>query len=230
MPAQSVGEDHQSVIIGTDDLVPVDEDGGNIPARYTSLLDAIGLVQPVGCTAVHIGDGIVLTAGHCVDPSRVDCSRLEILWGFRGAQHGITSTCASIIAFQHDENADWAVIKVVPTPPAVIPVDACSEPAPGAAVTIFSHPNLMPLEWSNVCVIEPASQAGRSGIEFAHACDTLAGSSGAPIIDDTSLRVVGIHNGGSAPWNYGTFVSPIPYFDAARVACWCGKDQPGNAS
>lgn len=224
--AVDVAEARSAVVIGEDDLVSVDEDGGNVPERYRALLDAIGLLAPLDCTASHIGGGLVLTAGHCL--AGVDCSELLVRWALRGSRAGSTSRCVEVLAAAHDGGADYAVLRVSPIPGAAIPIAPCSAPAPGTAVTIFSHPEQKPLAWSNTCMIEPGAAAGRGGIEFAHACDTRIGSSGAPVIDDTTLRVVGIHDGGFESWNYGTFVSPIPYFDPARLECWCADRTAGG--
>ena len=45
---------------------------------------------------------------------------------------------------------------------------------------------------------------------FSHQCDTDPGSSGATVLDDTSLKVIGIHDGGIAPWNYATYLADTP--------------------
>lgn len=216
-----MGESQQGVVIGDRDLVPVEENGSNIPARYGPLLDAIGLLEPSGCTAVHIGQGVVLTAGHCVALGVGDCSDLQVRWALRGQREGIVSACTGVLAAQHDPEGDYAVLQVEPVPGVAIPVEACSEPAPGTAITMFSHPARRPLEWSDTCMVEAGATAGRGAFEFVHACDTENGSSGAPVISDDSLRLVGIHDGGIAPWNYGTFLSRLPFFNAAREACWC---------
>lgn len=221
-PEDAMGEACHSIVIGYNDLVPAEEDGRIIPARYGPLLDAIGMLEPSGCTAVHIGQGVVLTAGHCVALGSGDCSDIQIRWALRGQREGIASTCTSVLAAQRDFDADYAALQVDPVPNAAIPIEACSEPAPGTAITMFSHPGRRPLEWSDTCMVEAGATGGRGVFEFAHACDAEDGSSGAPVIDDNSLRLVGIHDGGIAPWNYGTFLSPLPFFNAAREACWCG--------
>lgn len=229
LPTDAVGTSRQGVIVGENDLVPVDADGSNIPARYRPLLDAIGLLEPSGCTAVHVGQGLVLTAGHCVAVDTGDCSEVQVRWAMRGNQEGSTSTCTSVLASQQDADADYVLFRVEPAPPAAIRVDACSEPLPGTPITIFGHPSRRPLEWSNTCMIEPGAMVRGGAHEFAHVCDTEKGSSGAPVIDDVSLRLVGIHVGGLASWNYGTFLSPLPFLQSEREACWCGLPPPSGA-
>ena len=53
-----------SKIIGTNDLIAVNALATNIPLKYKALVNAFGLMS-MSCTATHIGNGYVLTAGHC---------------------------------------------------------------------------------------------------------------------------------------------------------------------
>src|SRR6187402_1012449 len=74
-------------IIGTNDLTPVKQDGANIPAKYKALVDAFGVLS-VGCTATHLGDGIVISAGHCFGATstrknNVPCTGKTVKWGVR---------------------------------------------------------------------------------------------------------------------------------------------------
>src|SRR5262245_19960319 len=74
-------------IIGANDLVVVQRDGDNIPAKYRSLVDAFGVIS-LGCTTTHTGGGLVLTAGHCFSapPERknnVPCRDVTVKWGVR---------------------------------------------------------------------------------------------------------------------------------------------------
>ena len=80
--ASSSNAQYIEKIIGDNDLIAVDSTGSNIPERYHNLLNAFGRMS-MGCTATHIGNGYVLTAGHCfyasAEPERdAECSDTTI--------------------------------------------------------------------------------------------------------------------------------------------------------
>jgi hypothetical protein len=208
-------------IIGTNDLEPVLQNGANIPSKYSTLIDAFGLIS-MGCTATHIGNGLVLTAGHCFNGpakrgSQADCSKWVIQWGLRkDATPYLVSRCKEILAYELNDDRDYAIFTVDNAPSAYVEVDLTEKPANGAVITIFGHPQARPLEWSKTCVVEPGSKGKWGADEFSHQCDTEPGNSGSTIIDDTTLKVVGIHDGGRAPWNYGTYLLSTPIAEYAN--------------
>jgi len=199
-----------SVVLGARDLVPVLQDGSNVPARYRYLYDAIGRMSPSICTVSHVGNGIAITAGHCFKNG--DYGTIE--WGVRASDHPqgyLVSEVTRVIAkrWVADEQTDYAIIAVAPAPNAAVPI-ALTRPAQNTTTTIFSHPHYRPLEWSQLCKRGALSNA----TVFRHSCDTEPGSSGAAVFDDTTLRVYGIHNGGHADdYNYGTFLADTPLAD-----------------
>ena len=216
-PATDVQTD--SVILGTNDLVRVSYDGTNVPMKYRGMLDAVGRIIPSKCTVTHVGNGIAISAGHCFrgPQARADdlpCTGLggttaTIQWGVRGELHAepyLESSC-HILALAYDpDGADYAILSVDPAPPRVARV-TFERPVAGQALTIFSHPQGRPLEWSQVC---PRGDA-RSPEVFKHSCDTERGSSGAPVLDDAGVAIAGIHNGGYAnDFNYATYVADTP--------------------
>jgi hypothetical protein len=204
-------------IIGKDDLVAVNAEGSNIPTRYQKSIDAFGLIS-MGCTATHIGNGYVLTAGHCfeADESLVKdkgCADVTVDWGVReGKPAYLTSKCESIVAMQRDDVNDFAIFKVSPIPPTAIAVDLKVKISQGFRVTIFSHPEEMPLRWSKYCTVQRKLDPDFSPDTLQHKCDTNPGSSGATIIDAFTGKVVGIHDGGHLTsandgMNYGTYLT-----------------------
>ena len=90
-------------IIGDNDLTPVNADGTNIPEKYRSQIDAYGKIS-MGCTATHIGNGLVLTAGHCFDaPStranNLPCADITVELGVRvGHDAYLKSKCVKVLA------------------------------------------------------------------------------------------------------------------------------------
>jgi V8-like Glu-specific endopeptidase len=206
-------------VIGRNDLVAVDAEAANIPYRYQRLVDAFGIIN-MGCTATHIGKGYVLTAGHCFDaPMSVvrdqECADVTVRWGVReGKQAYLESQCEKIVAAQVTNNSDFAIFKVSPVPEASVAVDIRKPIAKGFKVTIFSHPEELPLRWSQHCIVERRLDDTFSSQTLQHKCDTNPGSSGATIIDAFTNKVVGIHDGGylsdyrlNRGMNYGTYLT-----------------------
>ncbi|MBY0555251.1 trypsin-like peptidase domain-containing protein [bacterium] len=215
-------------IIGENDLIAVDATGSNVPERYRSIIDGFGRMS-MGCTATHIGNGYVLTAGHCfyadTEPSRdLECSDTTIEWGVReGVEPYLTSTCEKIIIAQTNETEnDYALLKVSPVPAVAIGVEMQRKAIIGDSLTMFSHPEVLPLRWSQQCGIEREQHPDLPPGAFQHKCDTNPGSSGATILDLITLKVIGIHDGGvvngSGGANYGTFIMNSPLFEELKKA------------
>lgn len=212
-PAPAPGDDGK--IIGENDLTPVSANGDNIPAKYRPLLNAFGKLS-VGCTTTHLGDGLAVASGHCFNATsqRVDntsCAGVTVEWGARsGSPAYLTSNCEVVLAMQKTADIDYAIFRVAPAPTAKVAMRYTTRAAVDTPLTMFSHPLGRPLEWSKTCVLRPGSEGGWGANLFSHQCDTDSGSSGAAAIDDNSLEVVGIHNGGRVPWNYATYLANTP--------------------
>jgi V8-like Glu-specific endopeptidase len=202
-------------IIGSNELTPVIQDGANIPSKYRPLIDAFGKIS-MGCTATHIGQGLVITAGHCFDApeKRINnrpCDKVTVEWGYRKDKAPyMKSNCTMILAAELNDNRDYAIFRVSPVPPVSVEMDLSVKPKIGSTLTIFGHPQLRPLEWSQTCTLENPSNGGWGTDEFSHQCDTEPGNSGSTILDDSTLKIIGIHDGGRVPWNYGTYIVNTP--------------------
>lgn len=233
----SAADQRPAKIIGDNDLVAVNADASNIPLMYRSMVDAFGHMS-MGCTATHIGNGYVLTAGHCFWADEVplvdqSCNDLTVDWGVReGATSYLTSKCERLIVAQRSGMMDYAIFKVSPIPPVAIAPDLQRRAIIGDTLTIFSHPEELPLRWSGSCGVERLQHPGLPDGSIQHKCDTNPGSSGATIIDVMSLKIVGIHDGGyegdleldpehpespvSTGMNYGTFILNSPLEEALK--------------
>ncbi|NBX17116.1 MAG: serine protease [Proteobacteria bacterium] len=199
-------------IIGANDLVSVDANGENIPERLRGILDAIGQLS-TGCTAAHIGNGLVLTAGHCivVSPrsSSGSCRLIAVVWGNRkGNPKQSISKCETVLARNYTAAADYALLKVS-TPPAAAITPDFQIPASTARLTMLSFPRMRPLEWSGFCEPSEHTNPDLRDRKFFHSCDSEGGSSGAPLIDEASLKITGIHAGSADDFNYGFYLSAM---------------------
>jgi hypothetical protein len=75
-------------------------------------------------------------------------------------------------------------------------------PAVKQSLAIVQHPAGEPKQLSELgCLVNLASAAGITSdlTDFEHECDTLGGSSGSPVFDRATLRVVGLHHLGFLP-------------------------------
>lgn len=208
-------------ILGANDIIAVDEAASNIPQQYRHLIDAIGRTNE-GCTVTHIGYGIVLSAGHCfwapaTEPvENRNCNEVTISWGLRGQKAPyLISKCDTVVLAQKNQTIDFAILKVSPVPFAFINVDLQRKAIVGDQLTMFSHPDGLPLQWSNYCQMEDSTDPTVPDKALKHQCDSDYGSSGAAILSAFSLKIVAIHNGGyvnnyGQGMNFGTFITDTP--------------------
>jgi V8-like Glu-specific endopeptidase len=202
-------------IIGSNEMVKVNDDGSNLSREYQRIIDGFGKIS-MGCSATHVGNGIVISAGHCFKAQKkeqrnVSCRGITIQWGLIGNRKPyLNSRCEKILAMQLNNDTDYAILKVSPAPKVVIPVNF-QRVSMNKEITIFGHPMGRPLEWSGTCTVAESKNSRHAGYyQFTHQCDTLPGNSGSTILDDRTLEVIGIHDGGIAPWNYGTYIVDTP--------------------
>lgn len=207
--------DVNRIIVGADNFRTVKANGSNIPYKFLPVLEAVGLMT-VGCTATHLGQGLVISAGHCFNAEKVKykqgCEGIQVLWGVReGKNPTSTSNCRQVLVLEDTKIRDYALFKVDNPPRMALPIKLDGPVPLSSRVTIFSHPFTLPLVWSGICEIR---KVFRSDIPLGlihHQCDTNPGSSGAAIIDVNTLEVAGIHNGGISDgvsgMNYGTYIA-----------------------
>jgi hypothetical protein len=183
---------------------------------------------------------VVVTAGHCFKDVGAPVEKMAcpadtwIQWGrvYASPANPIEvrpraedfSDCVQIAAAEYTHARDYAVLIVKPAPPSSLSVDVTRRPPVDRSVTIFGHPGRDPLTWSRLCTVRPSGDLPwpeyHHASRLAHQCDTLPSSSGSPIIDDETLKVVGVHDGGGITgartdgtndgWNFGTFLFDTP--------------------
>ncbi len=182
-------------IIGTNNLVHVPASAANEPR-----IQAIGRLK-LGCTVTHVGNGIAITAGHCFASNNfegvhenIPCSdvRFSVRWGVTYGTSGyLTSQCMEVIATELNGERDYAIFRVSPVPPSKIEL-AEHAPQLDSDISIYSHPRMRPMEWSQWCKVEGFVEKSNNN-QFFYSCDTEGGSSGAAVLN-SEFKVVGIHN------------------------------------
>ncbi len=227
---------HPSKIIGPNTLLPVKVDGSNVDSNLRAYLNAFGIISLGGkgvCSGTHIGNGLVLSAGHCFfgeEPGNLsaknkECSTTKVYWGYRGSPKtgnakpavSLVSQCKKLIYAERSADRDFAIFQVDQAPNVAVPLATGTSKTPaGTKLTIFGYPQGRPLEWSQYCPLSRTTVQGLNMTSmFTYACDTEPGNSGSTVLGVTSsggVKVVGIHDG-AAPtgmdFNYATSISDI---------------------
>lgn len=206
-------------IIGSNDMVKL-KSADQIPI-YADFVNALGQMQPSQCSATHLGSGVIVTAGHCVgaaeEPSRnISCSGITIDWGVLPHLKSGTSQCLKIAIMEDSQARDYAVL-IVDNPPIASLMPARTSVV-DRSVSLFGYPHASTLTWSGGCTLRSASLMGRmEASQFLHDCDSVPGESGGAIVDDETHQIVGIHNGGKLPFNFGTFIFAIEVLDSIGI-------------
>ena len=198
--------------IGANNSILVKPNGSNVDEAFRPYLDAIGMIvvdQRGACTATHIGNGYVISAGHCfyygtatgtLIGSGGNCDGVSVKWGFRGTQSVGISHCTEVVYAESSRLRDFAIFKVDHAPKVKIAISTDDHRTPvGTKISIFGHPKQKPLSWSDYCSLResPPLHGATSG-QFLHECDTNKGDSGAPVLAITqngTVKIVGIHDG-----------------------------------
>jgi V8-like Glu-specific endopeptidase len=228
----------ESKIIGIRPLVPVRADGSNLESVLRKTLDAFGLIaigNAGSCSGTHLGNGYVLTAGHCfLEQAGVPvlanqaCDNVKLYWGYRGSPTTgspkplITgsSKCMKLIYAELSPAMDFAIIQVDNPPKAAVKVAVESKRTKDdTKITIFGYPMGRPLEWSQYCSAKRSNSVAEppfsSESRLAYQCDTQPGNSGSSVIAINSAgepKVVAVHDA-AAPdpiqYNIGTYMYDI---------------------
>lgn len=222
--------DHKSLsapskIIDQNDLVLVAADGGNVPEQFVSRLSAFAHILPVGCTGTHIGGGIVLTAGHCVNGAQghferreaFACDGVNLEFGKLQGSSPAPIPCLEWVAAEFTAERDYAYLRIAAedAPPAAF-TPAADRVATGTELTIFGHPAMRALSWSGVCIARAHEEGVGSLDRLTYACDTEGGSSGSAVLNMRTDEVVAVHDGAGdsdQPWNYSTYLDAAPLSD-----------------
>jgi V8-like Glu-specific endopeptidase len=211
----------QSKIIGTNEMVKVNKDGSNVDANLRPYLNAFGIIDLGGgvCSGTHIGNGYVLTAGHCLmkgqfgEKLNEECSNIRVLWGYRGSPAtgspkpivNQISNCQKIVYAELSKERDFAILKMDSAPAVSIKLSKTgARISNGTRLTIFGYPQGRPLEWSTYCGSQQIPQLPSM---FAHNCDTEPGNSGSTVLainESGTPSIIGIHDSGTEYFNMGT--------------------------
>ena len=192
------------------------------PARTfsTSVLNAVGALKvfpfadpkkDISCTATHLGQGVMLTAGHCF-LGAFSCNNAVVHFyvGQQSHEEWI-SKCEEILSISADdsrylgEHQDYALFRVSNPPPDSAVVDLESRVQPQMRLLALSFPRPNSRAAAKRIVTGPCSAISRTVLDyFGHArseftffndCAFPPDSNGAPLFEISTQKVVGIHQG-----------------------------------
>lgn len=151
------------------------------------------------CTATLVSANHILTARHCLQDSLgrdLNIVDARIRFDFYGGSGGEGQDYkVNFPPVESPGNYDFAILKVDGEPGSSRNVVRLASriPGPGEELVIIHHPAAKPMRVTRrFCRASQTSHA--NGAELRHRCDTLGGSSGAPIfVDDGTNELVAIH-------------------------------------
>jgi hypothetical protein len=208
----------QPAVIGQRDFVPVPADLSGLSEALLPVARATGVLS-TPCTITHLGDGVAVTAAHCIALRHLeDCSPLRATWDDPAlAQASVP--CAAVLQHEFTSDTDVALLQFAQYPQAALALDTTfqgRDRLAGRELTMLSHPGGRELMSSGQCTPLRIAEDEHAG-QFAHSCDATSGSSGAAVVDVATLRVVGIHSSGvtgtRGSYNLATFARAV---DAPR--------------
>ncbi len=168
------------------------------------------------CTATLVSDDRLLTNYHCIPGFEGTVLKAIIHLGYlRQDQDAVDSYPVDIDPLNADAGLDFSLLHVEGNPGQkyghveVVPARV----EPNSSLVIFHHPAGLPLRLTRFrCKAYPG--AAYNGHVFRHRCDTLGGSSGS-LVFDNSHRVVALHHSGGltgdsqSSFNAGTSIQAI---------------------
>ncbi|MEO1015158.1 MAG: trypsin-like peptidase domain-containing protein [Pseudomonadota bacterium] len=168
------------------------------------------------CTASIIAPDLILTNHHCIpgDPKYGPITGLNLVMGFYdGADE--TTVVRYVVdpsPVETNKDLDYAILRVEGRPSdrfGAVRILA-EDPTPGASLMVFHHPLGRPKHVTRSNCRVPRSFTFTSD-RIAHSCDTLPGSSGAPVFAELGRGVLGLHYGGP------NTLGPGQYNSAKRI-------------
>lgn len=197
----SLAQDAAAVVVGFDTMRPVSSYDENSSVRQ--LGRAVGQLQMLKadgalyvCTAFLIADNVAITARSCVDN---DVTSISLVMGYVEADSRLNSPGYRAMVLEKFEH--FAVLKVEDSPGLTWGKLRLARSLPEAelALVVLHYPSGQPLTVSSACRLLKVTE-----VEIDHDCDTLGGTSGAPIFDAQTGTVVGMHSKGPSPGSSGS--------------------------
>jgi hypothetical protein len=194
------------------------------------------------CSGVRLSDELFMTNWHC-GASSLDMPQ-SLFWGeemnacnsglidlsWDGDSAGREYACVGVESANRE--LDVVVLrlgKLADGPDltrVAMPVQfARTPPRPSTGLAVLHHPACRPKSITSPCQVWAAGVAGWTSpdlTDFTHNCTTETGSSGAPVFDEETMEIVGVHhfaaNPNREPGNFAV--------SAGRILKWIEDEKP----
>jgi V8-like Glu-specific endopeptidase len=160
-----------------------------------------GTLDATWCTAFLVSSNQALTNYHCIPGSPTQYTIAEARARFNYLDQGQADTQAfSVISYSGaNEQLDFTVLNLERNPGSTYGIVSLNvrDPVPGESLIIVHHPYSLPKRVTRFqCKTRAPDLMPGDAREFRHQCDTLGGSSGAPVFTDSDYKLVGLHHVG----------------------------------
>lgn len=192
-----------SDLIETNSYTGADSDLVTESASSVARLSVIKDRTETYCTAFRIGPDLVQTSSHCISDETDFCETTQIWFDYHKNEFGLPITgqkvrCLEIVDSAAPTQADTTILRVHPEPHAAYKIASFTPDSPQEGDPLFvpQHPGGLPQKLSIVdCVRQEDMRTQAHPNAYGHTCDTLRGSSGAPVFN-LAGEVVGQHRAG----------------------------------
>ena len=193
-------------IVGQNELTAITD--ASVPPRVKQWASAIAKLrfiigdEEALCTGFLVGADLLMTNQHCLT-SDEEAQSAVVEFGYDS--DAATPARLRVVKVEAtDFSLDYALLRLSAAPPSQFArLHFGAAPGTSALLAIVQHPGGQPKQVSFVpnCAAGTLAVAGRQqpDTDFGHVCDTLGGSSGSPVLDWNTGRVVGLHHLGFRP-------------------------------
>lgn len=185
-------------ITGDDQLTPIGDHVGWVKGLGTSVarLRFIGDDRNIySCTAFLVGPNLLLTNQHCIATNEERASALVDFDYDTKVSDTVFTRLSELVVVNNV--LDYSIVRLsesIARMPLELDVSAAKS---GDELLIIQHPGGQPKQVSvEDCVVGQDSVDGRiePNTDFEHLCDTQTGSSGSPVLNRHSKKIVGLHH------------------------------------